>query len=123
MNRPDPVAKGARLWWWPETHSPLRDRVFIEVTRVARDGSWADLRCCTWAVMWTKRQPLPLPEGTCGFYWTQRHLDLQEQDWNRERLRTAGGAEGAGEDDAPCRPDRDECTDQTPCPTCPRDKS
>lgn len=30
--------------------------LFIEVTRVGRDG-WVDIRCCTWAVMWTKRMP------------------------------------------------------------------
>jgi hypothetical protein len=32
--------------------------VFVEITRVARDGSWADSVARTWAVKWTKRQPL-----------------------------------------------------------------
>lgn len=36
----------------PEARWPL----FIEVTRVGKAG-WVDIRCCTWAVMWTKRMP------------------------------------------------------------------
>ena len=50
------VEKGDRLDW---------SGVAVEVTRVARDGSWADVRC-THPVdgTWTKRQQLPLPAGT-----------------------------------------------------------
>jgi len=33
-------------------------RVFIEVTRVARDGSWADIFCLTVGRSWGKRQLL-----------------------------------------------------------------
>jgi hypothetical protein len=49
------VRKGDRLDW---------DGISIEVTRVARDGTWADIRCQDYPAMWTKRQPLPMPEGT-----------------------------------------------------------
>ena len=34
------------------------ERHYIEVTRMARDGSWADIIVRTWAVEWRKRQPL-----------------------------------------------------------------
>ena len=33
-------------------------RVFVEVVRVAKDGSWADCRMFTWACSWSKRMPL-----------------------------------------------------------------
>jgi hypothetical protein len=51
------VGKGDRLDW----HG-----VAVVVMRVARDGSWADIRCDDGERQWTKRQPLPLPmpEGT-----------------------------------------------------------
>jgi hypothetical protein len=57
-------------------------RLYIEVTRVAKDGTWADIRVQTWAVMWTKRQPLTgghLPE-TEPFDWTALDLAKQEVD-------------------------------------------
>jgi hypothetical protein len=38
--------------------SPARQRLFVEVTRMARDGTWADIRVCNCFVMWTKRQQL-----------------------------------------------------------------
>jgi hypothetical protein len=34
--------------------------VHLVVTRVARDGSWADVQCRSGEHTWTKRQPLPL---------------------------------------------------------------
>ena len=51
------VEKGDRLEW----HG-----VAVEVLRVARDGSWADVRCVppNGEEPWTKRQKLPLPAGT-----------------------------------------------------------
>jgi hypothetical protein len=57
-------AKGYRFIW--VTDGPT---VFITVTRAARDGCWADIRCTTVLHRgddrgtWTKRQPLPLPES------------------------------------------------------------
>jgi hypothetical protein len=36
----------------------LAHQHLISVTRVARDESWADIQVRTWAVMWSKRQPL-----------------------------------------------------------------
>lgn len=43
---------------------------FIEITRVARDGSWADIRWCNWACMTTGRIKLPLPESALRRDWT-----------------------------------------------------
>lgn len=36
--------------------------VLVTVTRVATDGTWADVSCELDGHTWTKRQPLPLPE-------------------------------------------------------------
>jgi hypothetical protein len=69
-----------------------RQRVFIRVTRVARDGSWADIACRTWAVEWRKRQPLTggeLPGNTVPHTLTQSDLDEQEAD-HMQALREAG---------------------------------
>lgn len=44
--------------------------VLVKVTRVARDGSWADLWCTDGHRTWGKRQPLPLPEGLTPREWT-----------------------------------------------------
>jgi hypothetical protein len=38
--------------------------VSIRISRVARDCTWADIWCWDGETYWTKRQPLPLPEGT-----------------------------------------------------------
>jgi len=54
-------------------------RLFIEVTRVAKDGTWADIRCCTWAVMWTKRQLLPFSYAEKRD-WTWQEVREQEDD-------------------------------------------
>ncbi len=70
---PDHLKRGDQFVW---RHDDEPEKpVYIEVTRVARDGSWADIRCCTWAVAWTKRQPLPLPEGCRPRRWTRGDLD------------------------------------------------
>lgn len=45
-----------------QKHPDARWPLFIEVTRVARDGSWCDIRVLTWATAWTKR----MPEGLQG---------------------------------------------------------
>jgi hypothetical protein len=59
--------------------------VYIEVTRVARDGSWADIWCGIGSKSWTKRQRLPLPPGTEPKEWTR-------QDLLRTAARARGGA-------------------------------
>lgn len=38
--------------------------VRIVVTRVAADGTWADIACAAGDSQWRKRQPLPMPAGT-----------------------------------------------------------
>lgn len=65
------------------------ERVFGEVTRVAKDGTWADFRWYTWAVMWTKRQPVPLPESARERAWSQTDLDEQQSD-HMAKLREQG---------------------------------
>jgi hypothetical protein len=57
-------------------HRP-RSRLYIEATRVARDGRWADIRVCNCCVMWTKRVRLPLPFETHPCQWTTADLDIQ----------------------------------------------
>lgn len=51
--------KGYRFTWSPDAPTP----VAVTVLRVARDLSWADIRCVTPGSSWTKRQRLPLPES------------------------------------------------------------
>lgn len=57
----------------------LANRLFITVNGVAKDGSWADIFCQTWAVGWTKRQPLPL-ESAEPYAFTLYDLEQQEVD-------------------------------------------
>lgn len=56
MTQPETSVQKGQLW---------RDRwhATIEVTRVARDGAWADIHVYQGATGsdWTKRQPLPFP--------------------------------------------------------------
>jgi hypothetical protein len=78
------VKKGDRLVAYAAERP--KSRVFIEVTRVARDGAWADIRCYTWAVMWTKRQPLPL-DFVVPRDWGMADMEEQEADhiaWLKE---------------------------------------
>lgn len=43
-------------FYWMATH--------VTVTRVAKDSSWADVRCVQpGGPTWTKRLPLPMPEA------------------------------------------------------------
>lgn len=80
------LAKGQR--WMAYPGEPYPRRVFIEVQRVARDGSWADLFACTWAVAWRKRQPLKrgcLPFPAERFEWDRSDLSRQEMEWAEAR--------------------------------------
>ena len=52
----------------------LAHRHQITVNRVAKDGSWADIAVRSWAVMWTKRQPLPFK-----FPFETGYLDFEAQ--------------------------------------------
>lgn len=55
------VKRGDRLVW--ATDGQWLDAVSVEVGAVAKDGTWANLRCTGPAgKTWGKRQPLPLPE-------------------------------------------------------------
>lgn len=68
------------------------DRLFVTVTRVAKDGAWADIRVQNWACMWTKRQPLKaggLPAPIERRDWTDRDLFEQMADWERKRKESA----------------------------------
>lgn len=87
MTRPAaPLAKGQRFRAYP-AYRPA-DRVFLEVLRVARDRSWADIFACTWAVAWRKRQSLRrgrLPYPAERFDWDRSDLAAQEMDWEARR--------------------------------------
>lgn len=64
---------------------PPRQRLYVEVTRVAKDRTWADIRVCNCYVMWTKRQHLDtrgLPPAAELRHWDQRDLDEQERNWD-----------------------------------------
>lgn len=54
---PETVKKGDQFIYDPDPKRPL----FIQVNRVARDGSWADVIVLNWAASWAKRQPTPIP--------------------------------------------------------------
>lgn len=68
---------------------PHRQRLYIFITRVAKDGSWADIAVHNCMVMWTKRQPLfdgefsPTAE-TVRRYWSAHDLDEQFAHWDDE---------------------------------------
>ena len=53
------LKRGDCLRWKPAPH------LFIYVTRVAKDGSWADIftRDSHSEASWTKRQPCPLDDN------------------------------------------------------------
>lgn len=51
------------------------ERIYITVSRVARDGTWADVKCHTWAVQWGKRMSADALLSTC-----------KRQDWNDHDL-------------------------------------
>lgn len=51
--------------------------LFIEVTRVARDGSWCDIRCYTWAMTWTKR----MPQGMAPMLASEAPFRVVREDW------------------------------------------
>lgn len=90
------LAKGQRFCAY--SREPLRQRVFIEVRRVARDHSWADLLMCNWAVAWTKRQPLHrgrLAFPVERFDWDRSDLAAQNQDWTRMNDREALAGDAA----------------------------
>lgn len=82
------MKKGDLYVAWPERRPA--HRVFIEVKRVGKDGTWADIFCCTWATGWTKRQALqggemPYAEARA---WDFKDLFEQENDhmdWLDER--------------------------------------
>lgn len=83
FNSPAPIARGDRLIAYPNARP--RGRFYIEVTRVAKDRTWADIRVCNCYVMWTKRQKLDdrgLPPASELCYWDQTDLDAQAEAWD-----------------------------------------
>lgn len=77
------IRRGDRLIAYHD-HPPCW-RLYIEVTRVARDQTWADIRVCNCYVMWTKRQKLDergLPPAAELMDWDQRDLDQQDRCWD-----------------------------------------
>lgn len=87
MEQSDEI-KAGDLWVAYADHRPA-SRVFITVTRVAKDKIWADIRCLTWAVEWTKRQKLTdggLPSAV-KMNWGPDDLEQQEADHMAESMR------------------------------------
>lgn len=84
------VKKGDRFVAYP-AHRPA-ERVFITINRVARDQSWVDCTCCTWAVLWTKRIPtfnlLAISERR---HWDQIDLNDQQIDHENKLAERKGG--------------------------------
>jgi hypothetical protein len=82
-NEPLSISRGDRLVAYAD--HPPRSRLYIEVTRVAKDRTWADIRVCNCYVMWTKRQRLDerrLPPASEPYRWDQRDLDRQLREWD-----------------------------------------
>jgi len=46
--------------------------LFIAVTRVSKNRTWADIKVRTWRTSWTKRQPLPIPGRRAN--WTEQDI-------------------------------------------------
>lgn len=79
------LVKGDRLVAYGASRP--RSHLFIEVTRVAKDGKWADMKVCNCFVMWTKRQQLDargLPPAALLQHWDQRDLNEQCARWDEE---------------------------------------
>ncbi len=96
------MKRGERYRAFPEERPA--HHVFIKVTRVARDGKWADIVGFTWAVMWRKRQPLrrgrfPFPAER--FDWDGSDLYAQEMDWQANVARPPLKRRVDGGGDAP----------------------
>ncbi len=64
-----------------QRHPEARWPVFIEVTRVGRAG-WVDIRCFTWAVMWTKR----MPEGLGPMLREDSEFRIAPMDWTMDDI-------------------------------------
>lgn len=83
------IAKGDLLVAYSDRRP--KDRLYVSVMRVAKDGAWADIRVCTWAVMWTKRMPLSpngMPPACKLMAWSDFEMVEQEADhllWLEER--------------------------------------
>lgn len=73
MTRPMTVKRGDRF---VQRHPSARWPLFIEVTRVGKAG-WVDIRCCTWAVLWTKR----MPKGLGPLLDPASEFAIQREDW------------------------------------------
>lgn len=54
-------------------------RTYIQVRRSAKDGSWVDVRCFTWAVYYSCRVPNPIPDAI-EQHWGEKDLKRQEED-------------------------------------------
>ena len=83
--------KGTRLIAYPDF--PLYQQIFIEVTRVARDGSWVDIACHTWAVRWTKRIPAESLGKTANRFHWDAAIFAEQEEAHMQALRDRGSDE------------------------------
>jgi hypothetical protein len=81
------------LWVGNPDNRPV-ERVFIEVTRVAKDESWVDIRCYTWACSWAKRMRCWPPIQTIERAWSSEDLAEQLFDWKCQRIEDGFIADG-----------------------------
>lgn len=95
MAAPDPAhsaenvrPKKGDLWIANPENRPV-ERVYVEVTRVAKDGAWVDIRCFTWACSWAKRMTSWPPLWAIEASWGT--IDLTEQEWDYDRKREGVG--------------------------------
>lgn len=76
MSEQEKLTRGDQFVAYPDAKQP----VFILVNRVAWNGSWADIRCLTWALSWSKRQPLPMPDAAVPQPWTLADVEATAPD-------------------------------------------
>lgn len=63
------------------------ERLYLTVSRVAKDGTWADLQVRAWAVLWTKRVPVKnLLEFSVESAWSQNEINEQYKDWQVKQI-------------------------------------
>ena len=63
------------------------ERIYLIVTRKAKNGEWVDVTCHTWATMWTKRMPIEAVEQTSVVQaWSMDDLDAQMRDADAKRM-------------------------------------
>jgi len=94
------IGRGDTFISYPQER--LARRHLVIVTRVAKDHSWADIAVTTWAVAWSKRQPLVAGEfafpyetfgGDSGAWYAAQMDDHDAMLAEQTKTRTGTGCE------------------------------